>query len=385
MLKESEATHILKRALFSLFAVVLTAMAATAQQASPVGSAQSGAQPNVYRSTKGYGLTYPSGWLIANAKDRATMREAGSQFQLNFDLSDVDVLIHAPSTDLLRSITVNVSPYIVPATQYYLDKYKKLLPQELSKSGANSPPLNLDVRLTKVGRYDAIVATWNRYMPGAGSIWQEQFMIAGKSHTFIVTCTSEADSSAATKLIFDKILASFQIDKEALSVGSGRIHQILEDAKARQPEDSRIRAAFQEVLARQPRSFSEFRKQCADLKTVLDESDVMEKKKRQMLADLRAEFGDDVHVKAMFDTLSAIEDASDKMEPIWRGMIACSDVLESAPSSKQNEYDEICVQPAQQQINLIAPEISKLVQRLQSEAQKYGASLPPDVLQAIAQ
>jgi hypothetical protein len=64
-------------------------------------------------------------------------------------------------------------------------------------------------------------------------------------------------------------------------MGSGRIHQILQEAKSRQPEDNRIRAALQEVLARHPQSFSEFEKQCADLKIVLDESDAMEKSKRQ--------------------------------------------------------------------------------------------------------
>jgi hypothetical protein len=313
------------------------------------------------------------------------MREAGSQFHLNVNLSDVDVLIHAPSTDPIRGVNVQVSPYIVPATPYYVDEYKKLLPQQLSKLSASSPPQNLDVRLTKIGRYDAILATWTSYMPGTGRLWEEQFAIPGNSHTFIVTCTSEADSSAVAAPIFTKILATLQIDKEPPPMGSGRIHQILQEAKSHQPEDDRIRAAFQEVLARQPQSFSEFKKQCADLKFVLDKSDAMEKRKRQMLADLRAQFGNDAHVQNVFDTLSAMEDVSDKMEPIWRGMIACSGIIESASSSKQDAYQEICIEPAQQQLNLIAPEISNLGRKLQSELQRSGASLPPDFLQAITQ
>lgn len=374
------------RPLILLFAVaLLTTIASAASQASPAGSASAATQPNVYKSAKGFRLTYPSGWQIADAKDRATMREADSQFHLNPDLSGVDVLIHAPSTDPIRSVNVNVSPYIVPATQYYLGEYKKLLPQQLSKSGALGPPQHLDVGLTKVGRYDAILATWTSYMRGVGSMWQEQFIIPGESHTFIVTCTSEVGSSAAAEPIFDKILASFQIDKEPPSMGSVRIHQILQEAKSHQPADNRVRAALQEVLARQPQSFSEFKKQCADLKVALDEIDATDKRKRQMLADLRVQFGDDAHVKGLFDTLSEMEDVSDKMDPIWRGMIACSGILESAPSSKQDAYHQICIEPAQRQISLIVPEINSLVRKLQNDVQRFGASLPPDVLQAIAQ
>jgi hypothetical protein len=318
------------RILVSLFAVAL--------HPALVSSAR--AQTNVYKSAKGYHLTYPSGWQILSAKDRAAIGEAGSQLHHNIDLSDVDVLIHAPLTDPTRNINVNVSPYIVPATPYFLDEYKRLLPQQLAKSSASGPPQNLDVRLTKVGRYDAILATWTDDMPGAGRVWEEQFVIPGSSHTYIVTCTSE---------------------------------------------DDKIRAALQEVLARQPQSFSEFKKQCADLKIVLDESDALEKRKRQMLTDLRVLFGDDTYVNGLFDELSRMEDLSDKMEPVWRGMIACSGILASAPSSRQDTYHTICVDPAQQQISLIVPEISAVVQELQSDIQRFGVSLPPDVLQVIAQ
>ncbi len=293
--------------------------------------------------------------------------------------------MYAPFTGPVRSLSVNVSPYIVPATQYYLGEWKKLLPQGLSKFGISGPPQNLDVRLTKVGQYNAILATFTGYAPGAGNVWQEQFVIPGKDHTFIVTCTSEAESSSAAEPIFNRILASFQIEKEPPSTGSGRVNQILQEAKSHQPEDNRIRAAFQEVLARQPRSFFEFRKQCADLKVVLDESDSMEKRKRQMLADLRVQFGDDAHVKSLFDTLGAMEDASDKMEPVWHGMIACSDILDSAPTSKQDAYRSICIEPAQQQIDLIVPEISGLAGKMQSDLQRFGASLPSDFLKVIAQ
>ncbi len=369
------------RTLVSLFTVaLLTAIASAAPQPSPAV-----AQPHVYKSAKGYRLTYPSGWQILSAKDGAAIGEAGSQLHQNIDLSDIDVLIHAPSIDPIRNINVNVSPKIVPATQYYLDEFKKLLPQQLSKFSASSPPQILDVRLTKVGRYDAILATWTGDMPGAGRVWEEQFVIPGNSHTFIITCTSEADSSAVAAPIFAKILATFQIDKEPPPMGSGRIHEILQEAKSYQAADAKTGAALQEIIGRQTRTFAEFEKQCADLQASLAESDAMEKRKRKMLADLQFEFRGDSKVKPFFDLLYQMEDISDKVEPIWRGMIACSGILASAAQNKQEAYQTICVDPANQQLNLLVPERNSLGHQLQDEVQKYGSSLPRDFLQAIGQ
>lgn len=368
-----------QRTLASLCALALTISPIAAQKAAPRV-----AQFSVYQSVKGYRLTYPSGWQIADAKDRAAIERVGSLLHQDIDFSDVDVFIHAPSTQPVSAINVQVSPYIVSATQHNLGRWRDLLPQQLVKSGAGSPS-NMEIGLTKVGPYDAILATFTVEIPSAGSLWEEQFVIPGERHTFIVTCESEEAYSPVAKSIFERALASFRIDNEPASTDSNRIHQILQEAKARQPEDSRIRTRYREVLDRHPQSFPEFQIQCADLRTVLDESDAMEKRKRQMLADLRVEFGNDAKITLVFDTLSELENISDRMEPVYRGMIACSDILKSGPPSKQRSFDEICVLPAQQQIDLTTPEVGSLVRTLQNEIQEYGTSLPADLLQAITQ
>ncbi len=166
---------------------------------------------------------------------------------------------------------------------------------------------------------------------------------------------------------------------------SSRIHEILQEAKSYQAADSKIRAALQEVVGRQTRTFVEFEKQCADLQATLVESDAMEKRKRKMLADLHFEFRDDSRVQPTFNLLYQMEDVSDKVEPIWRGMIACSGILASAAQNKQEAYQNICVDPAHQQLSLLAPEMNKLGRQLQAELQKHGDSLPRDFLQAIGQ
>ena len=66
-------------------------------------------------------------------------------------------------------------------------------------------------------------------------------------------------------------------------------------------------------------------------------------------------------------------------------MIACSVILASAAQNKQEAYQNICVDPAHQQLSLLVPEMNRLGRQLQVEVQKYGGSLPRDFLQAIGQ
>ena len=145
------------------------------------------------------------------------------------------------------------------------------------------------------------------------------------------------------------------------------------------------RASLQEILGRQITTFAEFKKQCADLQTALAEGDAMEKRKRKMLADLQFEFRDDPNVQPVFQILYQMEDFSDRVEPIWRGMIACSGNLASSGQNKQGAYQTICVDPAHQQLSVLVPELNRLGRQLQAELQKHGSSLPLDFLQAIGQ
>ena len=166
---------------------------------------------------------------------------------------------------------------------------------------------------------------------------------------------------------------------------SRRIHEILQEAKSYQAADAKTGAALQEIVSRQTRTFAEFEKQCADLQATLAESDAMEKRKRKMLAGLQFEFRDDSKVQPIVNLLYQMEDISDKVEPIWHGMIACSGILASAAQNKQEAYQNICVDPAHQQLSLLVPEMNRLGRQLQAEVQRCGGSLPRDFLQAIGQ
>ena len=192
------------------FAIAL--IAATAPTARPQAAPSSTTQSNVYHSEKGYQITYPSGWQVATAEVRTAAGEAATKLLANIDFSKIDVMIYDPTTDPTRNLNVVVSPDVVSVNQTTLDDYRNGLTQQLS--GAGLSPDGLDVKLGKVGSYDAIIATWTADAPSMGRMWQEQFIIPGGSHTFIVTCTSEAGSSPVAGPIFASAMATFQIDQE---------------------------------------------------------------------------------------------------------------------------------------------------------------------------
>jgi hypothetical protein len=191
------------------FAIAL--IAAIAPTASPQ-AAPSTTEPNVYHSEKGFRITYPADWQVATAEIRTAASEAASKLVDNVDFSKIDVLIYDPTTDPTRNLNVVVSPDVVPVNQSSLDDYRTGVTQQLS--GAGLSPEGLDAKLGKVGSYDAIIATWTAEVPNMGRMWQEQFLIPGAGHTFIVTCTSEAGSSPVAGPIFESAMATFQIDQE---------------------------------------------------------------------------------------------------------------------------------------------------------------------------
>lgn len=166
---------------------------------------------------------------------------------------------------------------------------------------------------------------------------------------------------------------------------SRSIHEILQEAKSYQAADAKTSAALRQILSRQTKTFAEFEKQCADLQAAMAENDVMEERKRKMLAELRLAFRDDSEVQPTLNLLYQMDGVSDRVDPIWRGMIACSGILASADQSQQEAYQSICVDPAHRQLSLLIPEINRLGNQLQTELQTHGSSLPREFLQAIGQ
>lgn len=164
---------------------------------------------------------------------------------------------------------------------------------------------------------------------------------------------------------------------------SRRIEEILQQARQRSSSDEKIRADMSDAINRETHSFPEFQQQCADLQSVLSRSAEMDKEKREMLADLHTQFQGDQKVQPMFETLQEMEDVSDKTEPIWLEMIACSHRLESAPKDEQVRYRALCVDPAVDKMASLQPQISRLAVQLQGQIQKSGG-VAPEFLRALA-
>ena len=169
---------------------------------------------------------------------------------------------------------------------------------------------------------------------------------------------------------------------------SDRVRQILQEARANQAADTKRRMAFEELGRREVKTFSDFDKQCSDLQVQLDEASAIEKRKKRLLTELEQQFQshpDYPKIRRFFETLRQMEDETDKAEPIWRGMIACSRILEASTPSAQAAHEGICIDPANKQLSLLQPKMEKSMTDLQEELKAYGETLPPDVLKLMSQ
>ncbi len=165
-----------------------------------------------YRSSKGYRLTYPDTWKILTKEQQQTVQDRASQMLKNIDLSSVDVMVYHPNTAPLQNINVVVTMGGMVANETSVQEVQSNLGNRLSASGITVE--NLESHLTRVGKYDAVFASWVAGGPvfGGQKMSQQQYYISDGSHTYIVTCTAGEGSAAEVKPTFDSILNSFQMD-----------------------------------------------------------------------------------------------------------------------------------------------------------------------------
>lgn len=128
-------------------------------------------------------------------------------------------------------------------------------------------------------------------------------------------------------------------------------------------------------------SFLDFQEQCIKLRAALIENDALEKRKRRMLGELQIEFRGDRNVRPIFRLLGEAEDVSDMAEPVWRGMIACSEILASSEASERDQYQAVCIEPAQRQLVILQPRLTEIARDLQQELRDHGAAVPPEILE----
>lgn len=160
---------------------------------------------------------------------------------------------------------------------------------------------------------------------------------------------------------------------------SQRIKLLLDEAKALEPASTRNRLEVRSITNRDVRNFADFRKQCTDLRAALDENDMLATKRTKLLAQLGYEYRDYPDALSMVMLFSQINAEDSKASSVFRDLIACSDTLARSDGTQQKRFVLLCVAPVLPQMDLSASTMNNLLK----QAQRKGAKLPPDLLEAF--
>ena len=160
---------------------------------------------------------------------------------------------------------------------------------------------------------------------------------------------------------------------------SKRIRAILAEGKSFGPANVKFRSRMSKILQREPKGYEEFRIQCADLESTLDDAEPTLSKARSLLDRLDEEYADYPDALSFVALFKQLSDQDAKVFSYLREEIACSKTLGQTNSSQQARFSELCVAPAREKMSPVLEE----EQRLLKEAQQKGATIPPDLVEAL--
>jgi hypothetical protein len=160
---------------------------------------------------------------------------------------------------------------------------------------------------------------------------------------------------------------------------SQRIRRLLDEGKALEPASTRNRLAVRSIIRRDVRNFANFRTQCADLQTSLDENDSLSIKRNDLLTRLAYEYSEYPEALSMVTLFKQIVAEDTRVSSVFREMIACSDTLARSDEGQQKKFVLLCEAPALGQMDVSASTMNALLK----QAQEKGAKLPPDIQEAF--
>jgi hypothetical protein len=163
-----------------------------------------------YQSAQGFRFDYPDAWLIANKQQQQAVGEAAQKMAKGVDFSRVEVLIYNPQSMPIQNVNVVVASGQLPPGDEGAAQVQSALQQQFSASGVNVR--NLACKYQKLGNYDSISSTWVMSV-GPVVMHQQQLMIGGEIHNFVITCSAGPDNFAAAQPAFNQIINSFHIDE----------------------------------------------------------------------------------------------------------------------------------------------------------------------------
>jgi hypothetical protein len=189
-----------------------------------------------------------------------------------------------------------------------------------------------------------------------------------------------------TAIAFAFLLASFAFTASAIAIRwelrqaqSKRIRAILAEGKFLGPANVQFRSRMSEILQREPKGYPEFQAQCADLEATLNDADPTLGKARNLLDRLDEEYTDYPDALSFVALFKQLSDQDAKVFSYLREEITCSKTLGQMNNSQQARFLELCVAPARAKMSPVLEQ----EQRLLKEAQQKGATIPPDLAEAL--
>lgn len=189
-----------------------------------------------------------------------------------------------------------------------------------------------------------------------------------------------------TAIAFAFLLAAFAFTASAIAIRwelrqaqSKRIRAILADGKSLGPANVQFRSRMSEILQREPKGYSDFQAQCADLEATLNDADPTLSKARNLLDRLDEEYTDYPDALSFVALFKQLSDQDAKVFSYLREEITCSKTLGQMNNSQQARFLELCVAPARAKMSPVLEQ----EQRLLKEAQQKGATIPPDLAEAL--
>jgi hypothetical protein len=201
-----------RTAFFSLLALALCAASATGHE---------------YKDPGGFSFTYSDDWFVVKSaalgiKVTDLPPETRSWMSRNkVDFSRMSVyLIRKSGGDSPDTLNVIVNHKEMPATESNLRILRTSFPEQTRAAGM--PVDDLDARLQKIGKNEAIVIECKTKVPGVPfPVRNKTMFLPGGGKTYIVTCSGKADTFAEVAASFDEILASFSVPEPVVRADEG--------------------------------------------------------------------------------------------------------------------------------------------------------------------
>jgi hypothetical protein len=182
-----------------------------------LGAVAGRASGGEHRDPTGFSLVYPTGWsAVPGGQSKGTHDSLSPDVKAWLDKNSVNldkmalILIRDGDAESRDTLNVVVENQQLPLNDNTLNTLRSTLPKQYESMGAKVE--DVEGRTARVGLNQAGILEYRITFPFADSaLRQKQVFLPGGGKTYIVTCTSRADTFADRARSFEEILATIKV------------------------------------------------------------------------------------------------------------------------------------------------------------------------------